>query len=50
MTRKTDRYGRTVAVVRAHGRNLSCAQLGGGYAVYKPAWDARRLIARECRR
>ena len=44
-----DRFGRTVAVVWAGSVNLSCWQLGRGQAVYKPHWDNRRIIARECR-
>ena len=45
----TDRYGRTVAVVWAGRVNTSCAQLAGGYAIYKPAWDNGRRIGRACR-
>ena len=44
-----DRYGRQVAVVWAGSVNLSCWQLERGQAVYKPKWDNRRLIARDCR-
>jgi micrococcal nuclease len=45
----TDRYGRTVAVVRDRaGRNASCAMLGSG-ATYKPQWDNGYRIMRECR-
>ena len=44
-----DRFGRLVAVVWAGRTNLSCWQLSAGQAVYKPAWDNRRLIARACR-
>lgn len=45
----TDRYGRTIAEVRASGVDLSCAQLKGGFAIYKPRWDNQRLAARTCR-
>lgn len=44
----TDRYGRTVAVVRADGVNLSCAQLKAGAAVYVRKWDNGGLVAKEC--
>ena len=44
-----DRYGRTVAVVRAGNVNLSCWQLQHGQAIYKPKWDTGQFIARECR-
>jgi micrococcal nuclease len=46
----TDRYGRTVAVVRAGGLNLSCWQLRRGGAIYKPAWDNGRRVGTECPR
>lgn len=45
----TDRYGRTVAVVRAGGVNLSCHQLERGAAIYKRAWDTGLRVGRECR-
>lgn len=45
----TDRYGRTLGVVYAGGRNLSCHQLGSGNAIYKPKWDDGGVIAKECR-
>jgi micrococcal nuclease len=45
----TDRFGRTVAVVRAGKVNLSCWQLQRAQAVYKPHWDNGRIIARDCR-
>jgi endonuclease YncB( thermonuclease family) len=43
-----DRYGRTVAVVRAGGVNLSCWQLQHDQAIYKPKWDTGHFVAREC--
>ena len=43
-----DRYNRVVGIVRAGRVNLSCAQLRGGLAVYKPQWDNGRRIAKEC--
>lgn len=45
----TDRYGRTIAEASAGGADLSCAQLRGGFAVYKPKWDNFRTLARTCR-
>jgi endonuclease YncB( thermonuclease family) len=44
-----DRFGRMVAVVWAGRINLSCWQLRARQAVYKPAWDDRRIIAHACR-
>ena len=44
-----DAYGRTVAIVYAGGLNMSCEQVRKGMAVYKPAWDMGRRLARECR-
>ncbi len=44
-----DRYGRTVAVVRAGTVNLSCWQLQHEQAIYKLKWDTGQFIARECR-
>lgn len=46
---KKDRYGRTIAVVYANGRNLSCLQLERGQAVYRREYDTGLRIARECR-
>lgn len=45
----TDRYGRTVAVVMAGRVNTSCAQLAGGYAIYRDDWDNGNLVAEACR-
>lgn len=45
---KKDKYGRTVGVVYANGVNVSCAQLAGGFAIFKPTWDTGGYIAREC--
>ncbi|WP_313806818.1 thermonuclease family protein [Sphingobium sp.] len=44
-----DSQGRTVAIVYAGGLNMSCEQLRKGMAVYRPAWDMGRRLARECR-
>ncbi len=43
-----DRYGRTLAVVYAGKVNLSCHQLRSGQAIYKPRWDTRGIIRKEC--
>jgi micrococcal nuclease len=44
-----DRYGRTVAIVRAGGVNLSCWQLQHGVARYIAHYDNGGRIAGECR-
>lgn len=43
-----DRYGRTLAVVTAGGRNFSCNQLAVGGAVYRRDWDNGGRIMRAC--
>ncbi|MGX7896914.1 thermonuclease family protein [Tsuneonella sp. HG222] len=43
-----DRYGRTLAIVRAGGVNLSCRQLAGGSAIYVRRWDTKQAVARDC--
>lgn len=43
-----DRYGRTLALVRAEGVDLSCHQLATGNAVYVKRWDDRQAVARTC--
>ncbi len=45
----TDRYGRTLGMVRAGGVDLSCWQLAYRQAIYKPQWDAGGMVARSCR-
>jgi micrococcal nuclease len=44
-----DRYGRTIAQASAGGVDLQCAQLRGGFAIYKPKWDNFKTLARVCR-
>ena len=44
-----DRYGRTLALVSAHGVDLSCAQLKAGRAIYKPLWDNGGRLKAICR-
>lgn len=43
-----DRYGRTLALVRAGEVDLSCHQLATGNAIYKPNWDNRQAVHRTC--
>ena len=45
-----DRYGRTLALVRAGGTDLSCWQLRSRQAIYKPQWDNGGRLARICAR
>lgn len=44
-----DLYGRTLGFVAADGADLSCAQLRGGFAMYKPDWDPGKRLNRTCR-
>jgi micrococcal nuclease len=48
--RGRDRYGRTLANVRVNGRNVACAQIARGHAIYRADWDnlPRGAVAREC--
>ncbi|WP_322740305.1 thermonuclease family protein [Sphingomonas sp. M1-B02] len=43
-----DVYGRTLARVRVNGVDLSCAQLAGGHAIYRPDWDQFGLVGKDC--
>jgi endonuclease YncB( thermonuclease family) len=44
-----DLYGRRLSIGRTRsGTNLSCAQITGGNAVFKPNWDKALRIKREC--
>ncbi len=43
-----DRYGRTLALVRAGGLDLSCHQLAAEQAVYIARWDDGGAVARTC--
>ena len=43
-----DLYHRTIAEPRANGIDLSCAQLTGGFAIYKPKWDNRHALIANC--
>lgn len=44
----TDRFGRTLALVKAGDVDLSCGQLRGGFAIYKPQWDNGGRLAARC--
>jgi len=39
-----DKYGRTVALVYAGGRELSCLQIKSGHAEFKPTWNGNLLM------
>ncbi|MFT4091868.1 MAG: thermonuclease family protein [Asticcacaulis sp.] len=43
-----DRYGRTLALVKAGGVDLSCYQVRTGHAVYVAKWDNGKRLARVC--
>lgn len=43
-----DRYGRTLAMVSAAGRNLSCSQLARRHAIYRADWDNGSRVANTC--
>ncbi|MCP5399158.1 MAG: thermonuclease family protein [Sphingomonas sp.] len=43
-----DHYGRTIAAMVGEKGDLSCHQLQTGHAIYKPAWDNGKRIARTC--
>lgn len=45
-----DRYRRTIAQAKVGSTDLQCAQLGGGFAIYKPRWDNFKTTARACGR
>lgn len=44
-----DKYGRTIAETMVKGTDLQCAQLRGGFAIYKPRWDNLKLVAKRCK-
>lgn len=44
----TDRYGRTLGVMRADGQNLACRQIRLKQAVYKPEWDQGDGVRSDC--
>lgn len=45
---KSDRYGRTIAMVSGPKGDLSCWQLAHGAAIYKAKWDDERRVAGAC--
>lgn len=44
----TDRFGRTLALVEARGRDLSCHQLESKAAIYNPRWDNGGFVGAIC--
>lgn len=44
----TDRFGRTLALVEARGRDLSCHQLDSKAAIYKSRWDDGGFVRAMC--
>ncbi|MBA4042929.1 MAG: nuclease [Erythrobacter sp.] len=44
----TDRFGRTLALVKAQGRDLSCHQLESKAAIYNPRWDNGGFVKAMC--
>jgi endonuclease YncB( thermonuclease family) len=44
----TDRYGRTLALVRGPLGDLSCSQLRHGHAIYRSDWDVNGAMMRDC--
>jgi endonuclease YncB( thermonuclease family) len=45
---KHDLYGRLVVVVYVEGKNASCTMIASGDAIFKPTWDARHIVKKEC--
>lgn len=43
-----DRFGRTLALVEARGRDLSCHQLESEAAIYNPRWDDGGFVRARC--
>lgn len=43
-----DRYGRTLATISVDGRDVSCAQLAAGAAVYVRKWDNGGAVRKAC--
>lgn len=44
----TDRFGRTLALIDAQGRDLSCHQLASRAAIYNPRWDDGGFVMAIC--
>lgn len=45
----TDKYGRTIGEVKVGRADAQCAQLAGGFAIYKSTWDNQKLVAKTCK-
>lgn len=43
-----DRYGRTLALMEAEGKDLSCHQLESAAAIYNPKWDTGGYVFALC--
>ena len=44
----TDRYGRTLALVKGPLGDLSCSQLRAGHAIYRADWDVNGAMIKGC--
>lgn len=44
----TDRFGRTLALMEAGGKDLSCHQLETAAAIYNPKWDTGGYVFALC--
>ena len=44
----TDRFGRTLALMEAEGKDLSCHQLENAAAIYNPKWDTGGYVFALC--
>jgi len=43
-----ERFGRTLALAEARGRDLSCHQPESGAAIYNPRWDDSGFVSTRC--
>lgn len=44
----SDRFGRTLALMEAEGKDLSCHQLENAAAIYNPKWDTGGYVFALC--
>lgn len=44
----SDKYGRTIAVLYSNRKNVNCAQVSSGNAIYRPDWDNQKILRTEC--
>ncbi len=44
----SDRFGRTLALIEAEGKDLSCHQLENAAAIYNPKWDTGGYVFALC--